>query len=128
VVALNLLGRAVEYRDAPWMWSDQYDLHLQVTGLLDDADAFVSRGAWKEGAELIFALKGDRLRGAAGLGKTDAIGRDIRLAQLLIESEVQIDAARLGDGGVKLKSLLKARPAATPENGSELGGAGALID
>jgi hypothetical protein len=24
--------------------------------------------------------------------------------------------------------LLKARPAATPENGSELGGAGALID
>ena len=128
VVALNLLGRAVEYRDAPWMWSDQYDLHLQVTGLLDDADAFVSRGAWKEGAELIFALKGDRLRGAAGLGRTDAIGRDIRLAQLLIEAEIPIDAARLGDARVKLKSLLKARPAATPENGSELGGAGALID
>jgi 3-phenylpropionate/trans-cinnamate dioxygenase ferredoxin reductase component len=128
VVALNLLGRAVEYRDAPWMWSDQYDLHLQVTGLLDDADAFVSRGAWKEGAELIFALKGDRLRGAAGLGRTDAIGRDIRLAQLLIEAEVPIDAARLGDAGVKLKSLLKARPAATPETGSGLGGAGIPID
>ena len=66
--------------------------------------------------------------GAAGLGRTDAIGRDIRLAQLLIEAEVPIDAARLGDAGVKLKSLLKARPAATPEIGSGLGGAGALID
>jgi len=130
VAALNLLGRAVEYRDVPWMFSDQYDLHLQVAGLLDDADAFVSRGAWKEGAELIFALKGERLRGAAGLGKTDAIGRDIRLAQLLIEAEVPVDAARLADAGVKLKSLLKARPAAAPasttETGSGPSGAGAL--
>ena len=132
VAALNLLGRAVEYRDVPWMWSDQYDLHLQVAGLLDDADAFVSRGAWKEGAELIFALKGERLRGAAGLGTTDAIGRDIRLAQLLIEAEVPIDAARLTDEGVKLKSLLKAQPVAAPksttEAGSEPSGAGALLD
>jgi 3-phenylpropionate/trans-cinnamate dioxygenase ferredoxin reductase component len=130
VAALNLLGRAVEYRDVPWMFSDQYDLHLQVAGLLDDADAFVSRGAWKEGAELIFALKGERLRGAAGLGKTDAIGRDIRLAQLLIEAEVPVDAARLADPGVKLKSLLKARPVAPPasmtETGSGSSGAGAL--
>jgi 3-phenylpropionate/trans-cinnamate dioxygenase ferredoxin reductase component len=115
VAALNLLGRAVEYRDVPWMFSDQYDLHLQVAGPLDDADAFVTRGAWKEeGAELIFALKGERLRGAAGLSTTDAIGRDIRLAQLLIEAEVPVDAARLGDAGVKLKSLLKARTAAAP--------------
>jgi len=40
----------------------------------DAAAAFVSRGAWKEGAELIFALKGDRLRGAAGQGeRTDVL-------------------------------------------------------
>ena len=129
VAALNMLGRAVEYRDVPWMWSDQYDLHLQVAGLLDDADAFVSRGAWKEGAELIFALKGERLRGAAGLGTTDAIGRDIRLAQLLIEAEVPIDAARLADEGVKLKSLLKAQPVAAPASttGAGSGPSGGLI-
>ena len=106
LVIASLLGRAVEYRDAPWMWSDQYDLHLQAAGLLDDADAFVSRGAWKEGAEIIFALKEGRLRGAIGLGKTDSIGRDIRIAQLLIERAASIDTARLRDPGVKLKSLL----------------------
>jgi len=39
------------------MWSDQYDLPLQGAGLRDDAYAFVSRGAWKKGAEMIFALK-----------------------------------------------------------------------
>jgi 3-phenylpropionate/trans-cinnamate dioxygenase ferredoxin reductase component len=111
VAALNILGRAVEYRDVPWMWSDQYDLHLQVAGLLDDADAFVSRGAWKEGAEIIFALKEGRLRGAVGLGKTDSIGRDIRTAQLLIEAEVSIDGTLLSDTSIKLKSLLKARTA-----------------
>jgi 3-phenylpropionate/trans-cinnamate dioxygenase ferredoxin reductase component len=79
---------------------------LQVAGLLDDADTFVSRGAWKEGAEMIFAVKDGRLRGAVGLGKTDSIGRDIRIAQLLIERAAAVDPARLRDPGVKLKSLL----------------------
>jgi NADPH-dependent 2,4-dienoyl-CoA reductase/sulfur reductase-like enzyme len=31
VAALNMLGQAVEYRDVPWMWSDQYDLHFSST-------------------------------------------------------------------------------------------------
>ena len=125
VAALNMLDRAVEYRDVPWMWSDQYDLHLQVAGLLDDADAFVSRGAWKEGAELVFALKEGRLRGAVGLGKTDSIGRDIRTAQLLIEAGISIDGSLLRDTSIKLKSLLKARtapPAPTNRSLPEQGG------
>ena len=72
------------------------------------------------------------MRGAAGLGRTDAIGRDIGLAQRLIEAEVPIEAARLADQGVKLKSLLKARPVAaqtaTTETGSGPSGARGLID
>jgi 3-phenylpropionate/trans-cinnamate dioxygenase ferredoxin reductase component len=109
VAALNMLGQAVEYRDVPWMWSDQYDLHLQVAGLLDDADAFVSRGNWEEGAIILFALKQGRLRGAVGMGKGDSIGRDIRIAQLLIEAETSIHPDRLCDPRIKLKSLLPAR-------------------
>jgi 3-phenylpropionate/trans-cinnamate dioxygenase ferredoxin reductase component len=126
VAALNMLDRPIEYRDVPWMWSDQYDLHLQVAGLLDDADAFVSRGAWKEeGAELVFALKEGRMRGAVGLGKTDSIGRDVRTAQLLIEAGISIDKSLLSNTSIKLKSLLKARtavPVHTSQNFPEQGG------
>ena len=109
VAALNMLGQAVEYRDVPWMWSDQYDLHLQVAGLLDDADVFVSRGTWEEGAIILFALKQGRLRGAVGMGKGDSVGRDIRVAQLIIEAETSIHPDRLCDPRIKLKSLLPAR-------------------
>ena len=112
VAALNMLGKAIEYRDVPWMWSDQYDLHLQIAGLIDDADAFVSRGTWAQGSVTVFALKEGKLRGAAGLGKTDSIGRDIRIAQLIIEAGALVDPDRLVDPKVKLKSLLSARMAA----------------
>jgi len=112
VAALNMLGRAVQYQDVPWMWSDQYDLRLQIAGLMDDADAFVCRGTRAQGSVTVFALKEGRLRGAAGLGKTDSIGRDIRIAQLIIEAGALVDPDRLVDPKVKLKSLLPARMAA----------------
>jgi uncharacterized protein YjiS (DUF1127 family) len=35
----------------------------KVAGLRDDAYAFVSRGAWKKGAEMIFALKREAVAG-----------------------------------------------------------------
>jgi NADPH-dependent 2,4-dienoyl-CoA reductase/sulfur reductase-like enzyme len=106
--ARNMLGRGAPYRDVPWMWSDQYELNLQAVGLLDDADELVTRGRWQDGALIVFALKQGRLRGAAGLGKDGAAGRDIRLAQLMIESGVAVVAAAVADPAVKLKSLLRA--------------------
>jgi len=106
--ARNMLGREAPYRDVPWMWSDQYDLNLQAAGLIDDADEFVTRGRWEDGALIVFALRQGRLRGAAGLGRNGAIGRDIRLAQLMIESGVPVVAAAVADPSVKLKSLLRA--------------------
>jgi 3-phenylpropionate/trans-cinnamate dioxygenase ferredoxin reductase component len=103
--ARNMLGREAPYREAPWMWSDQYYINLQAVGLIDDADELVTRGRWEDGAILCFALKDGRLRGATGLGKDGAIGRDIRLAQLMIDSSVAVVPAAVAD---KLKSLLRA--------------------
>ena len=106
--ARNLLGREQPYGEVPWMWSDQYDLNLQAVGLLDDADELVTRGRWEDGALIVFALRQGRLRGAAGVGREGAAGRDIRLAQLMIESGVAVMAAVVADPSIKLKSLLRA--------------------
>jgi 3-phenylpropionate/trans-cinnamate dioxygenase ferredoxin reductase subunit len=39
VAAASILGRAEKYDPVPWFWSDQYDLKLQIAGLVDDHDA-----------------------------------------------------------------------------------------
>jgi len=106
--ARNMLGRDAPYREVPWMWSDQYEINLQAVGLLDDADELVTRGRWEDGALVVFAIKQGRLRGAAGVGRDGAVGRDIRLAQLMIESGMAVVAAAVADPSVKLKSLLRA--------------------
>jgi 3-phenylpropionate/trans-cinnamate dioxygenase ferredoxin reductase subunit len=37
--ASAILGKPVPYDPVPWFWSDQYEIKLQITGLLDGYDA-----------------------------------------------------------------------------------------
>src|SRR5262249_60245217 len=43
--AAALLGRARPFTAAPWFWSDQYDVRLQMAGLSNGYDKIVVRGA-----------------------------------------------------------------------------------
>ncbi len=60
LVAAAILGHehAVE---APWFWSDQYDLKLQIAGLFQGYDKVVLRGTPAERAFAAFYYKGPRL-------------------------------------------------------------------
>ena len=42
-VALNLMGKNVEYNIKPWFWSDQFDLKLQIAGLSEGSDEIIKR-------------------------------------------------------------------------------------
>lgn len=107
--ALAMLDRGEDQRELPWMWSDQYDLNIQSTGVLDDGDQLVLRDQWSSAASVFgFALRQGCLRGAVALSRGEAPGRDIRLAQLLIAQGKSVDAVALGDPAVRLKALLKA--------------------
>ncbi|SMO81222.1 NAD(P)/FAD-dependent oxidoreductase [Paracoccus laeviglucosivorans] len=109
IAALNMLGQAQDFAALPWFWSDQYDLGLQVVGTPQDAPILRSH---PDGTEIEFHLQGDRLIAAAGLGRGNAVARDIKLAEMLIAGGQSVDAASLADPSVGLKSLLKARKAA----------------
>ena len=41
----NIIGKRTAYTEIPWMWSDQYDLNIQLSGVIHDYDACVSRGS-----------------------------------------------------------------------------------
>jgi 3-phenylpropionate/trans-cinnamate dioxygenase ferredoxin reductase subunit len=108
VAARNLLGADEPYTAVPWFWSDQYDLTLQVAGLVDAAATEVVRTR-ADGVELRFGLEaGGRLVSAAGVGPGNAVAKDVRLAERLIAARAAPDPADLADAGVPLKALLRA--------------------
>jgi 3-phenylpropionate/trans-cinnamate dioxygenase ferredoxin reductase subunit len=103
----NLLGDEASYEAVPWFWSDQYDQTLQVAGLADPGQQIVRRDLGKKG-QLFFHLAADsRLVSASGMGSVGAIAKEIRLAELLIESRAQPSIEALSDPGIKLKGLLR---------------------
>lgn len=108
VAARNMLGEDLCYREVPWFWSDQYELSIQIAGL----PAFGREVVVRETADalLLFHLSADKaLVGVSGVGR--AVGRDIRIAQMLIGRNARVSAGELGDPSVKLKTLLVAETA-----------------
>jgi 3-phenylpropionate/trans-cinnamate dioxygenase ferredoxin reductase subunit len=108
VAAENMAGGDKVFAAVPWFWSDQYDLGLQIAGLPGDGAKTVRREL-KDGAFILCHLKDDgTLAGASGIGKGNAVARDIRLLEMLIAKQAKPDVAALANADFQLKGLLKA--------------------
>jgi len=108
LTAANLLGESRPYVDTPWFWSDQYDLTLQISGLATTAARTVRRDLDSDAFLLFHLDSAGRLVAASGIGRGNAVARDIRLAELLIAARVHPDAEALASPQTRLKSLLAA--------------------
>lgn len=108
LAAANLLGADEPIASLPWFWSDQYDLTLQIAGLAEGAETTVRRDLG-DGAFILFHLDvSGRLIGASGIGKGNAVARDIRLSEMLIAAGKRPNPQALGSSETKLKALLAA--------------------
>lgn len=108
LAAGNMLGGDDAVSAVPWFWSDQYDMTLQIAGLAEGAVADVRRDLG-DGNFILFHLDAEgRLIAASGIGRGNAVARDIRLAEMLIAARAHPDPAGLRTTAVKLKSLLAA--------------------
>ena len=105
--AKNILGHNLPYTQIPWMWSDQFDLNLQLVGVCNNYDQEIQRGDTLEEGILYFFLKNKKIMGACGIGIVGKVGRDIRLAGKISEINVEIDIEDLKNKEVKLNKLLK---------------------
>ncbi len=105
--ARAMLGAEDAYAKVPWFWSDQYDLTLQVAGL-PDPNAQTHRRDLGDDAFILFQTEADgQLTAVAGIGRGNAVAKDIRLAEIMIERGISPDPARLMDPSVNLKTLLR---------------------
>ncbi len=105
--AASITGRPIPEATAPWFWSDQYDLKLQMVGLSEGYDELVIRGKTESSSFTGFYLKEGVIIAA------DAVNRpgDFMAAKRLVGERMAIAPARLADDSVPLKSLLRAAAA-----------------
>ena len=102
----NISGIKTEYSSIPWMWSDQFNLNLQLAGICENFDEIVKRGKDINNGIIYFFLKNKSIKGACGLGIAGKIGRDIRISTKLSEKNVVVEKAILADESQKLNNLL----------------------
>jgi 3-phenylpropionate/trans-cinnamate dioxygenase ferredoxin reductase subunit len=106
VIARSIMGEKAVCDAVPWFWSDQYDLSLQIAGLPGLGSSMAARMT-DDGAVILFHLTpSGRIVGATGLGSAESIGRDVRLAKLLIANRAHPDPALLRDATAGLKSIV----------------------
>lgn len=100
-VAEALVGQPREYRETPWMWTDQLGYNVQVVGQPDPCDEVVMRGVPGSGPAVAFSVRDGRI--VAGV-LVDA-GRERRFLEKLVENGAQVDPARLADASVTLREM-----------------------
>ena len=106
LAARTMLGQDATYQAVPWFWSDQYDLTLQIAGLADEGIETVRRDIGQD-AFILFHLAADgRLVAGSGIGRGNAVARDIRLTERLIAKRASPPRDRLAAPEASLKALL----------------------
>jgi len=102
VVALNIMGRGVEYVPTPWFWSDQYDCKLQIGGLNSGYDSVHVRQAGEGRSHWYY--RGGQLLAVDAMNDS----RAYMIGKRLIEGGKSPAPAVVTDPATDLKALLKA--------------------
>jgi 3-phenylpropionate/trans-cinnamate dioxygenase ferredoxin reductase subunit len=102
IVAAVLTGGKDHVEEAPWFWSDQYDLKLQIAGLFQGYDHIAFRGVMPDRAFAAFYYKGDKLIAVDAVNKpAEYLG-----AKMLIQTGRTLPPAVLEDTSRPMKELV----------------------
>ncbi|KAA5803663.1 pyridine nucleotide-disulfide oxidoreductase [Alkalicaulis satelles] len=100
--AAAITGAPASYDPVPWFWSDQYDLKLQIAGLIEGADQMVRRGDPEEGHFALFHFKDGVLIACEAVNRAP----EFMAAQRLIAARARPDPDRLRDVTVAMREFL----------------------
>jgi len=102
-VASFLTGKAPAAAEQPWFWSDQYDLKLQMVGLLTNANQYVVRGDIAVGKFCIFHFSDDCLVAAEAINAPP----EFFAAKKMVGNQLALDKTLLSDMSVPLNGFVK---------------------
>ena len=108
VAAENMLGGHRQFMAVPWFWSDQYELEPADRRNAVGRCYVLHPRQLKDDAFIEFHLDGEgRLVGASGIGRGNAIARDIKLAEMLIAKDAAPDPGDAGQSGRRLARVVE---------------------
>lgn len=99
--ALAMLGKLVPYREVPWFWSDQYDIKLQIAGLVQPGDVAVVRGKPSSHKFSVFHLRDGIVAAVEAVNAAP----DYIVGRRLIAARARVVPERIADTGVPAKQL-----------------------
>ena len=108
IAAAMITGTKAPIEEAPWFWSDQYDIKLQIAGLSAGYDEIVLRGDVAARTFALFYLKAGKLLAV------DAVNRapEFMGGKRMIEAGVHVAPAALSDMSKSFKDIMTAALAA----------------
>jgi len=101
--AAALIGKARPFTAAPWFWSDQYDVRLQMAGLTAGHDKIVVRGDRAAQRFSVCYFRGDKLIALDSVNRSPDHGA----ARRLLDAGRSPTFAQAADESFALMSLLK---------------------
>ena len=113
VVAFNLLGGNMRYDRLPYFYTDQYDMSMELTGLVEPGgyDSVVVRGDLDSLRFVAFWMRRGRIRAAMSSNVDDVIPA----ATLLIRTLAPVSGEELADPSVNLEDLVSRAVKPTPD-------------
>jgi len=109
--AAGLQGRERPFVAAPWFWSDQYDIKLQMVGLSHGYDQVVTRGDLQKPAFSAFYFRAGRLIAVDSLSRV----QDHMQSKRLLDHGLSPTPEQAADPQFELQSLLKHARLATAD-------------
>ncbi len=104
----SILGKPAPAPEVPWFWSDQFDLKLQIAGLLRDTDAATVRADPATNRLAVFHTKAGRLIAVEAVNAP----ADFMAGKQMIRDGTELDLTALADGSVALDRVAVSAPAA----------------
>jgi 3-phenylpropionate/trans-cinnamate dioxygenase ferredoxin reductase component len=108
--AAAMMGKARPFVAAPWFWSDQFEVKLQMVGLSHGYDQVVTRGDLEKLAFSAFYFRAGRLIAVDSLSRI----QDHMQAKRLLDAGLSCTPEQAADSQFELQSLVnKAKQAST---------------
>lgn len=104
-----MVGAKPDPTPPPWFWSDQFDHSLQVVGLSSTAGQKTRRPMPEGGTMTIETNAEDHVTYAAAFAPGNAVGRDIKIIQKIMEAGIVVDPIALADPKTPLKTIFRQR-------------------
>ncbi len=100
--AKAICGKPEIYNAAPWFWSDQFDIKLQIVGLSQGYDQTVLRGDPADRSFAVFYLKDGVLIAVDAINSP----REYMMGRKLVAECARPDPARITDTSISVKEIV----------------------